>query len=568
MSDVIILACALLAIAVVSIIIYWVEIRAAKEAFTCSTPPTSAPPVAIASTTTAPTATAPTDTAPTYPFRMEPGWMIRTGNDYRTAKRTTMPDSYNVSFKSGHLMITNKDGSIKWATGTTGFANASMAMTADGNLVIYDAPPEAGSDRFVIWATTIDNFAGATLRFDEVHGVLELVKGDTVKDISTLGVSMTPNITIVPYGKQTGIDTKYANGARLYWTLGAMQVMDGSTILWKSPTTGAGAAFEMLPSGDFVIYDAKDNKIWSAGTGGYDNSVLRFDGNRKMLTIVRNGTVIEQMPRTDTFKASMSTVRNGLTELPNMTIGPDATRVWTENTAIEDASRIRYSKGIVDLVDANKDTIASFGVYIGPAEWRMTMQPDGNLVIYYKKADGTEDPAWAAGTFGYNGAQAYFNMKEVSIDIVHIGKLIKRIGGRVVVDGYDLYDKKDIPGNDIMNMRGSVDELKAKCNEMIDCMGFNTDGWIKKNTMDSMSPSTTVSLYTKRYRTQYSYKSLANADSPGSDISHITGDVATIRRVCDKDPNCKGFNTDGWLKSKIVDTPTASSGMTLYAKQQ
>lgn len=40
-------------------------------------------------------------------------------------------------------------------------------------------------------------------------------------------------------------------------------------------------------------------------------------------------------------------------------------------------------------------------------------------------------------------------------------------------------------------------------------------------------------------------------DSSGNDIGNRTGGVEVLAKLCDSDPNCRGFNSNGWLKHTI-----------------
>ena len=65
------------------------------------------------------------------------------------------------------------------------------------------------------------------------------------------------------------------------------------------------------------------------------------------------------------------------------------------------------------------------------------------------------------------------------------------------------------------------------------------------------------------------FTTYANKDSPGNDLKRIMGvSPEILAEVCKKDPNCMGFNADGWMKHSIYDDSSLSpySG-TLYVKK-
>lgn len=51
------------------------------------------------------------------------------------------------------------------------------------------------------------------------------------------------------------------------------------------------------------------------------------------------------------------------------------------------------------------------------------------------------------------------------------------------------------------------------------------------------------------------YKFIECKDSPGNNILRadaLANDIPKLKMKCDSVPSCVGFNTDGWLKSKII----------------
>ena len=69
-----------------------------------------------------------------------------------------------------------------------------------------------------------------------------------------------------------------------------------------------------------------------------------------------------------------------------------------------------------------------------------------------------------------------------------------------------------------------------------------------------------------------SYQFFQGKDSPGDDFMQHQGAIESIKRLCNKHPECRGFNTSGQLKNKIspeanwtqwTDDPTQG----LYVKQ-
>lgn len=53
---------------------------------------------------------------------------------------------------------------------------------------------------------------------------------------------------------------------------------------------------------------------------------------------------------------------------------------------------------------------------------------------------------------------------------------------------------------------------------------------------------------------QFSYAVLRNRDINGEDLMHVqANDLEDVKKVCNLFPNCAGFNSNGWLKTKVSD---------------
>ena len=48
------------------------------------------------------------------------------------------------------------------------------------------------------------------------------------------------------------------------------------------------------------------------------------------------------------------------------------------------------------------------------------------------------------------------------------------------------------------------------------------------------------------------FKFVPFMDSPEGDIVQRSGNVEQLKAACLADPNCKGFNTNGWMKKIIL----------------
>jgi len=128
-------------------------------------------------------------------------------------------------------------------------------------------------------------------------------------------------------------------------------------------------------------------------------------------------------------------------------------------------------------------------------------------------------------------------------------------------------------GNDIMNdgaNRDKIDGLKATCDTLPTCKGFNSNGWMKntippKNQWNSPEASfldkpDTKGFYLKKSDDDPTYTFIPGVAGPGGfdvlDNRMDADNVENLMATCNLDPNCDGFNTNGWMKGKL---PTQDS---------
>jgi hypothetical protein len=134
---------------------------------------------------------------------------------------------------------------------------------------------------------------------------------------------------------------------------------------------------------------------------------------------------------------------------------------------------------------------------------------------------------------------------------------------KILFDDYLFFSQLDSPGNDICHKPNlNLNQLKEECENNNECVGFNTLGWMKK----VISPEFKLvplfgskdGLYVKvdRWKNRVhnipqfeGYTFYPMRDSYGSDITHVKGDLETIKKYCDV--NGVAFNTYGYVKYKI-----------------
>lgn len=154
----------------------------------------------------------------------------------------------------------------------------------------------------------------------------------------------------------------------------------------------------------------------------------------------------------------------------------------------------------------------------------------------------------------------------------HIQRMVyvKR-NGLLDVKQYDNYiyiPNRDSYGNDIScNQELSLDELKELSDKDENCVGFNTLGYFKSSIECRMMVINDIiynhdGLYIKRNKikgkitnTQIDdYEFIANKDTYGNDIGYYPDlTLEQLKNLADINDECVGFNTYGYLKSKIND---------------
>lgn len=131
-------------------------------------------------------------------------------------------------------------------------------------------------------------------------------------------------------------------------------------------------------------------------------------------------------------------------------------------------------------------------------------------------------------------------------------------------DNFSFYQGSDSMNNDIGRYTNkTIEELKEICKSIPECVGFNSNGWMKSKIVnprhlvkESSFVGPTEGIYidlTKKKELVYdNYIFYEELDSPGSDLVYVKDkSIEELKVLCDNDPNCMGFNTLGWLKSSV-----------------
>uniref|UniRef100_A0A6C0CAD0 Glycosyltransferase n=1 Tax=viral metagenome TaxID=1070528 RepID=A0A6C0CAD0_9ZZZZ len=132
---------------------------------------------------------------------------------------------------------------------------------------------------------------------------------------------------------------------------------------------------------------------------------------------------------------------------------------------------------------------------------------------------------------------------------------------------YIFYPALDSHGYDSMFVgKKSIDDLKHICDSSNEYMGFNTLGFIKFSINCELHPSkyfgTDDGLYVKKRTdavTFNDYDFFPGLDSRGNDVQYVNpNNIYHLKNQADR-TGCAGFNTLGFLKSKMADVLHATN---------
>ena len=166
-------------------------------------------------------------------------------------------------------------------------------------------------------------------------------------------------------------------------------------------------------------------------------------------------------------------------------------------------------------------------------------------------------------------------IKEQAPVTVHISRPdCSKFDGQI--EGYKFIPRKNFGG---LNMAqpgvtrgsrfGDLEALSFDCDKSDRCKGFNTYGDLKWKVLPLQHKKWHIyngfreceGFYIKKQdsicsaRAPPGYKFHLNVDSKGHDIRKIQNTIPrTLAKICSRTPNCKGFNSAGWLKHKIKET--------------
>lgn len=161
--------------------------------------------------------------------------------------------------RDGNLVIYNLRDQAIWASGTQGYQRAVLKMQADGLLVMLK---EEGS--FPIWGATDINLNA---------GKFELLPGQSIQTPTRRLVMQAHDGNLVLYKFDPSCNCN-------------------REALWASGTNQRGARAVFQEDGNFVIYNSGGNVLYSTGTNGVRNGVLKLQRDGNLVIYAEGGRAV------------------------------------------------------------------------------------------------------------------------------------------------------------------------------------------------------------------------------------------------------------------------------------
>ncbi len=92
----------------------------------------------------------------------------------------------------------------------------------------------------------------------------------------------------------------------------------------------------------------------------------------------------------------------------------------------------------------------------------------------------------------------------------------------------------------------------SDCATGLKCFQRNTNGPTPPGCAGTPSSNADYCIQDTNYRKEY-FDFYPKMDSGGNDIGRISGGVGVYAEECYKDPACKGFNSNGWMKFRVKE---------------
>jgi len=329
----------------------------------------------------------------TYPGQFSPGQGLMPGGS-----TASVDGRFRLAMQGdGNLVLYGPAGQPMWASNTGNHYDIwDVVMQGDGNLVIYDGHGHP------LWASNTSGNPGSFLVLQH-DGNLVLY--------SRLGNPLWASNTVVPAtppahtqsdrlqpgeGLMAGGSITSADGRFQFATQA-----DGNVVLrgprgqplWASNTSGRGWDLVMQGDGNLVAYDVHGRPLWASNTSGNAGGWLVMQNDGNAVIYARDG---HPLWATNTV-------------VPGMPAAPTQGDRLVPGQGLMAGNSIKSVNGYFRLTMQTDGNLVMYDVYDQPwwsshtyghnNSWDAVMQGDGNLVVY----DGHGKPLWASNTSGNAG---------------------------------------------------------------------------------------------------------------------------------------------------------------------
>ncbi len=296
--------------------------------------------------------------------------ILASGSELNAGHSITSPDEqYRLSMQAdGNLVVYNSVGTGVWETGTIP-SGSYLAMQADGNLVVYNA---SGAP---LWASNTAGNPGAYLVLgDDGELVVDSPSGEPLWAADAIlvpGSHLNAGHSITSPDEQYRLSMQADGNLVVYNSVG--------TGVWETGTIPSGSYLAMQADGNLVVYNASGAPLWASNTAGNPGAYLVLGDDGELVVDSPSG---EPLWAADAILVPGSHLNAG----HSITSPDEQYRLSMQ----ADGNLVVYNSVGTGVWETG--TIAS-GSYLA-------MQADGNLVVY--NASGA--PLWASNTAGNPGA--------------------------------------------------------------------------------------------------------------------------------------------------------------------
>ncbi|MDH6141309.1 hypothetical protein P3T35_003326 [Kitasatospora sp. GP30] len=285
--------------------------------------------------------------------------------------------------EDGNLVYSDYQGKVLWSTGTAGHPNAAAAWDPAKGLVVqeagqtlWSAGPATLNGRYLALTSDCD------LVVKDQNGKALWGTGSYEPAHDPNGYGIAPGTTL-----HAGSSLPGTTGVHLQVTAtGDLELVgtDGK-LLWTAGTYGHPGAYATLQTdGDLVLQDAAGNPLWSSRTGGHPGDHLTVQNDTNLVIFDADDTPLWSRGTSGAAFAAGSSLASG------QSLQGQRARL----TMQADGNLVLYSQ-------ATGRSLWSTGTWGHPGA-TATLQADGNLVVY-----GTgHNSLWSTGTWGHPGGRA------------------------------------------------------------------------------------------------------------------------------------------------------------------